>query len=380
MKTISLLILVSILPAIVCAESAIVDTTISCASLGFDRDVRIYLPDGYDPESIERYPVVYFLHGAVVTYHYYWDNFGVKDSLDSLIENELIEPIIFVCPDGSIGPYAGSFYTNSELYGDFEDAMVDDLIAFVDTTFTTYPYRQCRSIMGHSMGGYGAMKLALKHPDIYCSVASLSGTLDLSLAVSQRVDDVLAQNEGPPYVYDPDAGWATRILFTYAGAFSPNLLNEPEPVDFPLGPWGEILPSVMARFHEHDCPHLATLLPPNPDLAIYFDCGDQDALLPLNIAFADSLDALSLPYEFQVYQGNHTNQVHLRIPIALEFLDENRALCPAGADDRRLESTGTLRVTWDGKDLSGKKVSSGTYLVRLETESGAEARKVMLVR
>ena len=82
-------------------------------SLGEDRDARIYLPEGYDPEGVERYPVIYFLHGARYGYEIYWQYFGMKQSLDTMIELGEIQPLILVTPDGLVGPYDGSCWTNS---------------------------------------------------------------------------------------------------------------------------------------------------------------------------------------------------------------------------------------------------------------------------
>jgi S-formylglutathione hydrolase FrmB len=75
--------------------------------------------------------------------------------------------MIIVMPDGLTPPYNGSFYTNSALYGNFEDFISEDLIFFTDSAFQTKNERGKRAIMGASMGGYGALKTALKHQNLF---------------------------------------------------------------------------------------------------------------------------------------------------------------------------------------------------------------------
>ncbi len=177
--------------------------------------------------------------------------------------------------------------------------------------------------MGHSMGGYGSMRLALMHPDIYCGVAAHSGPLDfnqLNLWISQ----ILIENGGAPVqVYNPTAGGFSNLFYTAAGAFSPNLNNTPYQVDIPLNSMGVFIDSIYNRWLVHDPARLATNITPNSELAIYFDCGMQDELLfyPFNTSFADSLNTYGLNYIFQSYIGNHSNQLGSRFPISLSFLD-----------------------------------------------------------
>ncbi|MFC1550890.1 alpha/beta hydrolase [Candidatus Neomarinimicrobiota bacterium] len=88
-------------------------------SLAFERNVNVYLPAMYDSNNTNiEYPVVYFLHGGGGDHNSYS---GIIPILDSLIANNIIKPMIFVKPDGSCEPYLGSQYSNSELYGAFED-------------------------------------------------------------------------------------------------------------------------------------------------------------------------------------------------------------------------------------------------------------------
>jgi len=304
-------------------QGTVVNTSFYSKSLGINRGFQIYLPQGYNPQSTVEYPVIYFLHGATVNHTQYTPLF---DIFNNLIATQSISPLIVVKPDGSTGPYAGSYYTNSELYGNFEDYIVSDLVEFIDSAYNTISSREKRAIMGHSMGAFGAMYLALKHPDVYCSVAAHSGPLDFKHFTSW-IRLVFSENGGNKFTpvpkYNPSAGIMTLLFYSMAGAFSPNLNNLPEPVDFPLDSLGNWIGSVWNRWSVHNPALLARNITANSDLTIYFDCGLQDEFGAYNFmnAFADSLDNLSLPYVYQTYNGDHTNQLVNRFNIAFRFLD-----------------------------------------------------------
>ncbi len=301
------------------AQGAIVNTSFYSKSAGKNRGVQIYLPQGYNQlDSTVRYPVIYFLHGAGVNHTYYTDLFGV---FNNLIAAHLVTPFIAVKPDGSAPPWGGSYYTNSELYGNFEDYIVYDLVELIDSAYNTIPSREKRAIMGHSTGAFGSMKLALKHPDIYCGVVANSGPLDFK-HFSDWIPLILAENGGAPVsLYNPNAGSGTyRTFFFYsmAGAFSPNLNNTPYPVDFPLDSLGNWIDSVWNRWAVHDPAFLAKNITLDSDLTIFFDCGTRDeyGVYPFSKAFADSLDKLGLPYEFQSFNGSHMDQMYTRFSIS----------------------------------------------------------------
>jgi len=300
-------------------KGSIINLTFYSKSLKMDRAVQIYLPQGYDQKSTLRYPVIYFLHGA-------GQNSYSEDQLflilNTLISGKTISPVIMVKPDGSCAPWEGSYFANSALYGNFEDYIVYDLVEFIDSAYKTIASRDMRTIMGYSAGGNCAMETALKHPDIYCGVVSHSGRLDM-WKHSQYIPFILSENGGAPVsAFHPDSGPFTYGAFTMAGAFSPNLDNPPYFVDFPLDSLGNWINSVWNRWLLHDCTSLAKNISTENDLAIYFDCGQQDETLAydFNISFADSLYKLGLPYKFQSYTGGHYDRYN-RYPTGLMFLD-----------------------------------------------------------
>ncbi|HDS06800.1 MAG TPA: T9SS type A sorting domain-containing protein [Bacteroides sp.] len=308
-------------------QGTVTDVKFYSNSLEMERNVQIYLPEGYNDQDSVRYPVIYFLHGATLNHTYYQFLSGI---LNTLIGGGLISPVIVVKPDGSAGPWGGSFYTNSELYGNFEDYIVNDLTEFIDSHYRTITSRDKRSITGHSMGGYGAMKLALKHPEKYCAVASHSAPLDFS-HWPDRIPGVIAENGGTPvseYLPRPDR-LRTFLFYTLAGAFSPNLDHMPYQVDFPLDSMGNLIDSVFSRWMLHDPVSLAAEMDRSSCVSVYFDCGLQDELLtyPFNTGFASSLDQLGMAYDFRSFTGGHMDQLAARVPVALQFLDSAMNKC-----------------------------------------------------
>lgn len=408
-------------PLIANAQGTVVADSFYSNSLGFIRHMNVYLPEGYDTTTID-YPVIYFLHGATVDHNAYTPIHG---KLDSLIGNQIIEPVIFVSPDGSVNPYCGSWYTNSELYGAFEDYIAYDLVEYIDLTYRTISDRNKRCIMGHSMGGYGCMKLALKHPDVYRAAASHSGAFEHNVFFADWIPIVLSENgSSPPYNYTYNAGLFTNLTFTIAGAYSPDTTNPPYFVDFPLDSMGNIIDSVLARWEPHSLPRLAAQLPPDTNLALYFDCGEQDELYfyPANMAFADSLDSLGIPYEFQSFPGGHSNLVFFRVLISLAFLDsvintgieeheasqtvatmlqvgpnpfcdrmnislsmgnksEEIVLIIYDATGRMIKDLSQSKVlSWNGTDDSNRRLPSGVYFLKLTAGVYTTTEKLLLIR
>ncbi|MGF2030440.1 alpha/beta hydrolase-fold protein, partial [Lactococcus lactis] len=81
--------------------------------------------------------------------------------------------MIVVLPDSKTG-YNGSLYSSSVTTGDFENFIARDLVDYVDAHYRTIPHRSSRGLVGHSMGGYGATRIGLKHPDVFGSLYIMS--------------------------------------------------------------------------------------------------------------------------------------------------------------------------------------------------------------
>lgn len=306
-----------------------IDDSIFSPTLNAKRQMLVYLPPEAATEPARKFPAILFLHGATSNPVEYA---GVIEAADQLMAARLMQPTIVILPDGSNEPWAGSFYTNSAVNGRFEDFIVQDVI---DAAESRHPVQKdAWAISGHSMGGFGTMKVTMLHPERFRAAASLSGPLDLS-KVDILLLGVLLEQGGAKPVYDPAKGLISGLAFSMARAFSPNPSALPAQADFPIDAQGKSDTSVLRRWMAHSPAALARTakgrLPP-----LYFDCGTNDALQmpPFNQGFRDSLAAAGIPFRYDTFAGGHSDKLGERVPIALRFLDSVFAL-PAGLPPRQ---------------------------------------------
>jgi len=276
-----------------------------------DRSIVIYLPPNYDKDN-NLYPVAYYLHGYTANHTMWLSSFGIHNVMDNLIKQSKIQDMIIVMPNG-FNKYGGSFYANSSVAGNYEDYITKDLIEFVDNKYRTLPQRESRAIGGGSMGGYGAMKLAMKHPDLYCAIASHSGLVSLSYWKN-------TVRLNPNYLL---GGYPLHRAF--AIAFSPNPDN-PSLYDYPADDKGNLIEDIWNRWLEHD--PLSMVKTHQEDLrqlrGIYFDHGRSDSIVNVGEAqdFDKALTEEGIPHTYEEYSGGHTDQWTSRLYIALPFLSD----------------------------------------------------------
>jgi S-formylglutathione hydrolase len=157
-----------------------------------DQTVAIYLPAAYQTEPQKRFATIYFLHGFADT-----PAKGVaeivQEHMDKLLATQTIEPMIVVAPNG-LNRLLGSFYVNSQVTGNWEDYVARDVVAYVDSHYRTLPRPESRGISGHSMGGYGALMLGFKHPDVFSFIYAMSPCAPCSKAIWRRL--ALSGHEG----------------------------------------------------------------------------------------------------------------------------------------------------------------------------------------
>ena len=204
------------------------------------------------PENQEGpFPVFYLLHGLSDD-HTIWMR---RTSIERYVENL---PIIVVMPDGG-----RSFYCNAVEGPAYEDHIIQDVIGLTDRTFNTIPTREGRVIGGLSMGGYGALKLALKFPNLFSSAVSHSGALGITKVKPENVRQDM------------------RVEFPQI--FGPN------------------------PFGGKDCLYqLADNIDHNQLPALRIDCGTEDGLLQSNRDYHDHLTTLNIPHEYEEFPGAHT--------------------------------------------------------------------------
>lgn len=135
------------------------------------RKMMVYLPAGYE-ESSKRYPVIYYLPNPLENFRTDFDQRGAQGVFDQAIASGVIDKFILVSVDMTT-PLGSSWYVNSPVTGNWEDFMVKELVPYIDANFKTFPNRDSRGISGDFMGGYGAIRFGMRHPDVFASVYAL---------------------------------------------------------------------------------------------------------------------------------------------------------------------------------------------------------------
>jgi S-formylglutathione hydrolase FrmB len=233
------------------AQVKMQDVTFHSSALNREMQYRVILPAVLPTNRTQ--PVIYLLHGGGGGFHD-WSNYS---DVAQIAE----QGAVLVMPEGD-----NSYYTNSaeQPQDRYEDYVVNDLISDVQSKFPVAVGRQYRAIVGVSMGGYGAIKLALRHPELFSFAGGLSPAVD----VPSR-----------PFSIKRPLQWRFhRSIFG---------------------------PSGSQTRHDNDPFVLARSANPEKTPYLYLACGDQEGLLPANRAFADLLAQRHIPYEFHVVAGGH---------------------------------------------------------------------------
>ncbi len=197
-----------------------------------DRDVFVFLPPSYAKEKSRRYPVVYALHGYSIGAEQWSHEIHVPQTIEGAFALGAKEMIV-VLPDSKT-LHNGSMYSSSVTTGDFELFIVRDLVAYIDAHYRTISERQSRGLVGHSMGGYGATRIGMKHSDVFGSLYIMSpcclsprpaGSTNPEIAKSLEALKTPADSEGLPFF--------ARATLASAAAWSPNPKNPPFYLDLP---------------------------------------------------------------------------------------------------------------------------------------------------
>jgi enterochelin esterase-like enzyme len=295
-----------------------------------NREVFVYLPPSYARERRQRYPVLYFLHGYTATAEAYVNLLQLPQAADAAIAAGAREMII-VLPD-AFTAYSGSMYSNSPTIGDWESFIAHDLVSYVDDHYRTLATRESRGLGGHSMGGYGTMRIAMKKPDVFAALYAMSsccllidpaagGDAVMRAARERAAAEGGAQSSAqagplssdqPPARPNPAAGFA-NALFAQAAAWAPNPDNPPQYFDLPYKN-GELDPLIAAKWLANA--PLVMVDQYVPILmgyrAIALDVGNADPLGADTVRLDAALTRLKVEHTFEQYEGDHGNRVRER--------------------------------------------------------------------
>ncbi|MET0754363.1 MAG: alpha/beta hydrolase-fold protein [Pyrinomonadaceae bacterium] len=292
-----------------------------------DRSVSVYLPPSYNASSNKRYPVIYLLHGIGDTDETWTDAWNdknpgfatVREVMNKGASEGKFGEMIVVMPDEKT-KWSGSFYVNSTVTGNWDDFTTRELVGFIDKKYRTLATVGSRGIVGHSMGGYGAITLGMKHPDVFSVVYAMNpavidwgGDLTIDNPAFTRIltaktyEDLLKTGD----VY-------TIATVTVGQAFSPNPNNPPFFADMPyalaangklvpdekaFGKWRENSPIKMVEKYRANLMRLRGLR---------FDSGYEDEFkfIPVNCRLLSSeLTNNGIEHVFEEYNGDHRNRM-----------------------------------------------------------------------
>ena len=318
-----------------------------------NRDVTIYLPPSYDTEPDRRYPVVYLLHGYTGNHNLwtggsYTSGANIRASADAWIEQGKMKPAIIVMPN-SYNKVWGSWYANSPATGQWADYIAQDLVEYTDTHYRTLAQRQSRAISGHSMGGYGALRLGILYPGTFGVVGAMDpGALDYpTQATNARYYIGAASRSGSFAALSWDSSVWTSLLM----ALVPDMDNPPFHCDFP---WyydanNKLVQDGTAynRLLEQD---VLALISQHADIA-----GEMKGLcvvvalnnpggLQQGDALHERLDEHGVEHRYEKVPGTHTSMLMQATEITLSEFSN----VLASEIVTSVESAGRLPVTWAG--------------------------------
>jgi enterochelin esterase-like enzyme len=284
-----------------------------------DRDVIVFLPPSYAKDTKRRYPVVYALHGYFIGAEQWSGEIHVPQTIEGAFAQGAKDMIV-VLPDSKT-VYLGSAYSSSQTTGDFERYISHDLVAYIDAHYRTIAHRTSRGLVGHSMGGYGATRIGMKHSDVFgalyimspCCLSPMGGggpgpadkMKEMAIANEQKIASAKSPAEAAALM----PGFGSAQLAT-AAAWAPDPKNPPLYLDLPTKD-GVAVPEIQAKFVANAPLVFADQYIGNlrQYKAISMDVGDQDGLRVDAAKLHDIFDKWGLANTFEIYSGTHTSAV-----------------------------------------------------------------------
>jgi S-formylglutathione hydrolase FrmB len=289
-----------------------------------DRDVLVFLPPSYAKQKSRRYPVVYALHGFFIGAEQWSHEIHVPQTIEGAFAQGGKEMIV-VLPDSKT-VQNGSMYSSSVTTGDFEQFIAHDVVAYIDAHYRTIPTRQSRGLVGHSMGGYGATRIGMKHADVFGSLYIMSPCCLSPRPVGPANPENEKALEAVKTAEDlAKLGFFQRAQLASAAAWSPDPKNPPLYLDLPTKN-GEPQPDVLAKWTANA--PLAFIDQYIDQLRRYhgisIDVGDQDGLRVDTAKLHEVLDKYEIANTFEIYSGTHTSKVADRFQNhVMSFFSQN---------------------------------------------------------
>lgn len=298
-----------------------------------DRDAIVFLPPSYEKDKKRHYPVVYALHGYSIGAEQWSHEIHVPQTVEGAFAKGSHE-VIVVLPDSKT-VYNGSMYSSSATTGDFENYIARDVVAYMDAHYRTIPDRQSRGLVGHSMGGYGASRIGMRHPEVFgvlyimspCCLSPMAGGFGPPDQMKERAiasEKKVANAKSPADLAAQSPGFAAAQYAT-AAAWAPDPKNPPLYFDLPTKD-GVPVPEIVAKFTANAPLSFVDQYIGNLKQyrAIAMDVGDQDGLRFDATKLHTIFDNYGIANSFEVYSGTHTSAVADRFQNhVLPFFSKN---------------------------------------------------------
>lgn len=274
-----------------------------------DRTVFVLLPPSYDKAPKRRYPVVYFLHGYTATAEKTLGNGDFerrhKDAMAATGRE-----FIVVVPD-SYTRHGGSFYSNSITVGNFETFTARELVANIDGRYRTLAKHESRGLAGHSMGGYGTLRLGMKHPGVFSALYAMNPCCLRPRGISPEEG---RKYEGLTLEQVAKSDFLTRANYAIAAVWSPNPSAPPFYSDYATKD-GKVDPLVIAKWAANaPVAMVPQYLPSLQSLtAIGLDTGDKDFVRDDDEEMHAELLKFGIKHDWELYEGDHGNRFSERL-------------------------------------------------------------------
>jgi enterochelin esterase-like enzyme len=275
-----------------------------------EQDILVYLPPSYASDRTRRYPVVFQLHGWLPDAEQWSQMINLKAGADAAIASGAAKEMIVVLPN-AMTIHGGAMYSNSVTTGNYEGFVAEDVVAYVDASYRTLAARESRGLSGHSMGGYGTWRIAMKYPEQWSSFYAMSSCCLSPFAGDDR--NIVLASQITTLEEAASAQIFTKVQLTQAAAWSPNPAKPPLYFDLPYAD-GEVQPLILAKWNGNTPlamvdQYIGVLKGYD---AIAIDVGLQDGLLASNRQISDILSAYGIEHSYETYEGDHTSGVAAR--------------------------------------------------------------------